>query len=420
MRKHDKQTGGKQYEEQQQIQILAALIAMTMLLTAFGGGMIAGGAAAETELIAPAFDPSPAIKVYQDTANSVVGVSSYTQNWSREQGQKDTLYSQGSGVVIAEGGYVLTNHHVIENCTSFEVLMPDGTYAKAHLVGSDSSTDLAVLQLNERQDELIPVQVGTTSGLLVGSTVIAIGNPGGEQLANTVTQGIVSALERNVSASNTSRAIKYIQHDAPINSGNSGGGLFNAAGQLVGINTLKYGASSYSNVSFEGLGFAIPVDTAYPIAMDLIEYGEVQRPQMGITATSLDGPDEAMTDYAPASVLVATVLEDGPAATAGIEQFDCITAVDGVKVTDMVELTTELDQHKDGDTVTISVVRYSDPTRVYNIASLFAGSNTNSGYGYGYGSQYGNSIFGRGYSGSGSNSFETIEIDVTLKVPAID
>ena len=146
--------------------------------------------------------------------------------------------------------------------------------------------------------------------------------------------------------------------------------------------------------------------------MDLIEFGEVQRPQMGITAASLDGPEEAMADYAPASVLVASVLEGGPAEAAGLMQFDCITAIDGVKVTDMVELTTELDQHKDGDVVRLTVVRYDDPSRVYNLASLFGTGSAQY--------PYGNSIFGYGYSSGGTNSFDTIEIEVTLKVPAAE
>lgn len=396
--------------------ILAAVVTLALVITAFSGGYLFANsfsAEAETALTAPVADPSPAISVAQQTASSVVGISSYTQTWDRTQGQTDTLYGQGSGVVIAQGGYVLTNYHVIESCTSFEILMPDGSYVDAHIVGTDSSTDLAVLQADERADELVPVAVGSTSDLLVGSTVIAIGNPGGEVLANTVTQGIVSALERNVSASNTSRQIKYIQHDASINSGNSGGGLFNVNGELVGINTLKYSGSSYDSVTFEGLGFAIPVDTAYPIAMDLIAYGEVQRPQMGITCTSLDGPDEAMTDYAPESVLVITVNEGTPAADASLLAYDCITEIDGVRVTDMVELTTELDQHQDGDTVTLTIVRYSNPSAVSNLASLFYSSS----------SQYyqgGNSFGSYGRSSGGSNSYETITVDVTLKVPTND
>lgn len=396
--------------------VFAVLITLSLMVVAFGGGMSLASSSAVAESNAPAVDPSPAIAVVQKTANSVVGISSYTQQWTRENGMTDTLYSQGSGVVIADGGYILTNYHVIEDCSSFKVLMPDGTYVKATVIGTDSSTDMAVLQVEERANELVAVTPGSVADLLVGSTVIAIGNPGGEVLANTTTQGIVSALERNVNANNTSRQIKYIQHDAPISSGNSGGGLFNVNGELVGINTLKYTGSYFDSVSFEGLGFAIPVDTAYPIAMDLIKYGEVQRPQLGITATSFtDGPEEATATYAPASVLIASVTEGGPAEQAGLQPYDFIIAIDGVSVTDMRELTTELDQHKDGDTVTLTIVRYDDPSLVYNLSGYF--NNDVNQYRSG-------SIFGR-YNGrsngfGNTSSFETLQIDVTLKVPSKD
>ncbi len=394
---------------------LAMMLTLALMFGAFAGGVLFASETAVAESGAPVSDPSPAIHVAQKTAASVVGVSSYTQTWDRNAGQQDTLYGQGSGVVIAEGGYVLTNYHVIESCSSFEVLMPDGTYVKAKVVGTDNSTDLAVLQVQERADELVPIEIATTADLLVGSTVIAIGNPGGDTLANTVTQGIVSALERNVSASNTSRAIKYVQHDASISSGNSGGGLFNISGQLIGINTLKYSGSVYSNASYEGLGFAIPVDAAYPIAMDLIQYGSVQRPQMGITCTSLTGPDEAMPNYAPTSVIVVTVNENTPAQTAGIMPYDCITEIDGVRITDMVELTTELDKHADGDKVTLTIVRYDNPANVTNLYELFA---SNSGSSSQQNRQSRSSIFGYGYSDGMANNYETLTIEVELKVPA--
>ena len=264
----------------------------------------------------PSGDPSPAIYVTEKNSNSVVGVLTNDQKWDRSTGEiVNDLISQGSGVVIADGGYILTNYHVVEDGTGYQILMPNGEKVDATIVGTDSSTDLAVVKVNEGAEMLAPVSIGATENLKVGSTVIAIGNPGGEVLANTVTQGIVSALERtSVNASNTSRRISNIQHDAAINSGNSGGGLFNYKGELVGINTLKYGGSVYSSVSVEGLGFAIPVDTAYPVAMQLIQYGEVIRPQMGITVSDTEGPDEPMSNYPPASVCSRTVEADSPAA----------------------------------------------------------------------------------------------------------
>ncbi len=362
------------------------------------------------EAVEPAADNSPAIYVYQKTANSVVGVITGTQAWDQQTRKVvDQPVAQGSGVVIAEGGYVVTNNHVIADGDSYQILMPSGEKVDATLVGADPSTDIAVLKVEgDAAGELTPVEIGSSSDLLIGSTVIAIGNPGGEVLSNTVTQGVVSALERSsVKASNTSRAINYIQHDAAINNGNSGGGLFNYKGQLVGINTLKYAGSSYSSVSFEGLGFAIPVETVFKNASDLIQFGKVQRAQLGIKAYEYSeqlGPEEPMSAYAPAGVYVMELVKDGPAEAAGLQQYDYIYAVNGVRVKSMTELTTELDKYADGETVTVQVVRYAN-------IKLTTVSNNGGYYSYFFGgmtSSY--DMF------QVSGGYETIDIDVTLKV----
>ena len=379
----------------------------------------------------PASDPSPAVYVAQRNANSVVGVITNVQSWNRSTGEvEETMYSQGSGVVIQEGGYVLTNYHVIEGGDSFQVLLPSGEKAEATLAGSDSSLDLAVLQVSgDAAKQLVPVTIGSSGNLIVGSTVVAIGNPGGEVLANTVTQGIVSALERSdVNGKNTTRTVDYIQHDAAINSGNSGGGLFNYKGELVGINTLKYSGSVYSSVSFEGLGFAIPIDTAYPIAQQLIENGSVVRPQMGVTVADYSGPDEPMSNYAPASVCIMSVNAGSPAEEAGLKQYDFIYAVNGERVTSFRELTSVLDKFSAGDTVTVTVVRYNNVYPMTNNNNGYYGNNPFGnffgGFGYGYG--YGN---GNGNSGSSSQSnpsasdlvvgggYDFVTVDVTLELP---
>ena len=378
----------------------------------------------------PASDPSPAVYVYQRNANSVVGVITNNQKWNPSTGAvEEQAYSQGSGVVIQDGGYVLTNYHVIEGGNSFQILMPSGEKANAAVAGSDSSLDLAVLQVEEQyRSQLVPVEIGSSGSLVVGSTVIAIGNPGGEVLANTVTQGVVSALERSqVDGRNTTRNVDYIQHDAAINSGNSGGGLFNYLGQLVGINTLKYSGSAYSSVSTEGLGFAIPIDAAYPIAQQLIQNGEVIRPQMGITVVDQKGPDEPITNYAPASVCIRSVTAGSPAERAGLQQYDFIYAINDQRVTSFRELTKILDQYQAGDSVEVTVVRYENAyiqpyTNNYN--SMFG--NFFGGYGYGYGPYY-----GYGDDGSGSNqqggsdngtlvvggNFQYVTVNVTLELP---
>ena len=177
---------------------------MLVCALALCGGMATGiiptmtAASAEEPVAEVSEDTNPAIYVAQKNANSVVGVITNMQDWNRSTGEtEETMIGQGSGVVIAEGGYVLTNYHVIEDGTAYQVLMPNGDKVDATLVGSDSSLDLAVLQVQEQADTLVPATIGDSTSLQVGATVIAIGNPGGEVLANTVTQGIVSALERS-------------------------------------------------------------------------------------------------------------------------------------------------------------------------------------------------------------------------------
>lgn len=393
---------------------------MTLLLSlmlvcalALMGGSMAGllgeknptAYAESTSVAEPTEDTSPAIYVAEKNINSVVGVITNSQTWDQSKGVIDEPVAQGSGVVIAEGGYILTNYHVIADGTAYQILMPSGEKVDAELVGTDSSTDLAVLKVDdEAASQLVPVTVGTTDSLKVGSTVVAIGNPGGEVLANTVTQGVVSALERNtVSGNNASRQISYIQHDAAINNGNSGGGLFNYKGELVGINTLKYSGSAYSSVTFEGLGFAIPVDTAYDIATQLIENGKVQRPGLGVTVSDWEGPDEPLNDYAPASVVIRSVNEGGAADKAGLQEYDFIYAVDGERVTSMLDLTGILDQHEAGDTVSVTVIRYNEAGMYQNMGNNIFGY----GYGYGYGSS-GQLMVGGGY--------EEITVDVTLEI----
>ncbi len=359
-------------------------------------------------LTPPASDPSPAIYVYQKTNASVVGVFTQEQQWIREyQRVQETTVASGSGVVIREGGYILTNNHVIEDGSAYQILLPSGEKVSATLVGADSSTDIAVLKLDDEEaaSQLVPVEMGSTAELMVGSTVIAIGNPGGEDLANTVTQGIVSALERsNVSASSGSRAIAYIQHDAAINSGNSGGGLFNYKGQLVGINTLKMAGSAYSQITFEGLGFAIPIETITNISDDLIEYGKVRRATMGVgVAEYYDGPEEPMRGYAPSGVYVTQVMEGTPAEEAGFKLYDCIYSLNGVRTHTYAELTTQLDQYDEGDTVEVEVVRYGQ------IQPVSTGGSSLYDY-----------YFGGGSTSSGTTlavdgGYEIIKLNVTLK-----
>ena len=386
-------------------------LALVCVLALYGGAVNQLRGVAEMTVAEPAQDTSPAIYVSQKNANSVVGVLTNQQTWNRSTGEvEDEPMGQGSGVVIAENGYILTNYHVIEGGMSYQILMPSGEKVDAWVVGSDSSTDLAVLKVDDGINELVPVSVGATENLVVGSTVVAIGNPGGEVLANTVTQGVVSALERtSVTASNTTRRISYIQHDAAINSGNSGGGLFNYKGELVGINTLKYAGSAYSSVGFEGLGLAIPVDTAYNIAMELIENGKVIRPGLGVSVIDYtDGPDKPLPNNPPKSVAIMEVNAGGAAEKAGLKQYDFIYSVDGERVSSMLDLTGILDQHEAGDEVEVTVIRY-------NQAGIYQPSNSmNSIFGYGFGYSYGSDSSSGTLIGQGG--YEEITVTVTLEI----
>ena len=403
-----------------QIAVLAMALSLAMVMGLMFSGVVAESNTTATQTVAAATvnDNNPAIYVAQKTVNSVVGVITNEESWdpSTRKTTQDMI-AQGSGVVIQAGGYILTNNHVISDGSSYQILMPSGDKADATLVGADSSTDLAVLKIDDENlaSQLTPVDLGSSSSLVVGQTAIAIGNPGGEVLANTVTSGIVSALEREVDGDRTTRDIKYIQHDAPINSGNSGGGLFDVSGRLIGINTLKYAGSQFSGVSFEGLGFAIPIDTAYPIAQALIKDGKVIRPQMGITVTDFTGPDDPMNNYPPSSVVVYSVSKDSPAEKAGMMQYDFITEINGVRVKSLRELTGELDKHEVGDTVEVTVVRYSNPTQfVSNSQYDQSQSGTDN-----FNNYFGN--FG-GFGGRNNqntqvtNSYETLKLNVTLQI----
>ena len=343
------------------------LIALLSVLTALA--VVAASAFADTGVKAQNSnaasyeieDTNPAIYVAARNANSVVGVIVNAESWN-DSTREVTVepVSEGSGVVIDDGGYIITNYHVVSDGDLFQILMPSGETVDAELIGYDSSVDLAVLKVaDEYVDQLTPAAIGSVEKLSVGSTVIAIGNPGGSTLSNTVTSGIVSCLERNVDASNTSRTINYIQHDASISSGNSGGGLFDVNGNLVGINTLKYAASAYSSVSYEGLGFAIPIDYAYDIAVQIIEQGHVRRIGLGVTVQEADGAEEATNEETPAGLYVVAVTKDSPAADAGIQEGDFIIGINDNRIYTMAVLTDVIDQCEEGDHVTVKIARYT-------------------------------------------------------------
>ena len=310
---------------------------------------------------------NPIPEIAANVRPSVVQVITSAATWdqrSREVSTEEIGYGSGTyfrALDEGEGGYILTNNHVVDEGETYQIEWLDGTIMDATLVGADEGTDIAVLQFNEPAPEgATPVPLGDSDALQIGELAIVIGNPGSgtEVLFGTVTAGIISGLEREgVSAQGSfNRPVSTIQVDAAINTGNSGGALLNAQGELVGIPTLKMTAS-YTTI-YEGLGFCIPINTAKDIIDQLIENGEVVRPRLGVTVVAQDGPDEPMRNYPPAGVRIENVEEGSPADEAGLQAYDIITEINGVRVYTNDELIAQIDQYAAGDTVELTICRY--------------------------------------------------------------
>ena len=293
---------------------------------------------------------------------AVVQVISKAMVWNPYTGEvSETEAGYGSGVYIDDRGYIVTNNHVISDAEAVEIVWLDGTTMEAEIVGTDPSTDIAVLKFEGSVDAQ-PVPLGDSDALRVGELAIAIGNPGtGSQvLYGTVTTGIISGLNREgIQASGSyTRNIEVIQTTAQINSGNSGGALLNGNGELIGIPTLK--ASFSSDSVIEGTAFAIPINDAKPIIDELIENGRVLRPRLGISVVDQNGPEEPLRDYPPAGVEIRIVEEGSPAEEAGLQVYDRITHVNGERCMNYDEMDALLDGYEAGDTVTLTVARYYD------------------------------------------------------------
>lgn len=279
---------------------------------------------------------------------STVGIVSYIQNQQSIFGGEQ---SQGSGIIISADGYIVTNEHVISGATSIKVVLQDDSEYNATLVGSDERTDLAVLKIDATG--LTPAEFGNSDQMQIGEQVIAIGNPGGLELAGTVTVGYVSAVNRSITTTN-GNTVNCVQTDAAINPGNSGGALVNTYGQVIGINSQKIAATDY-----EGIGFAISINEAQPIINDLIQYGYVRgRVVMGITMQMIDQTYAAIYGYQP-GIGVVSVEAGSPAEEAGLVAGDIITAIDGQSITTQEELNSLLEQYSPGDTITLTVYRQS-------------------------------------------------------------
>ena len=261
--------------------------------------------------------------------------------------------AEGSGIVEnAKEGYVITNEHVIDSAVSIEVVTEDGKSHSAKLVGKDVRTDLAVLKIDA--SGLTAATFGNSDQLQVGDQVLAIGNPGGSEFAGSVSSGIVSALNRTVT-SESNYSMQYIQTDAAINPGNSGGALMNMYGQVVGITSSKIAATGY-----EGMGFAIPVNTAKPVINDLIQYGYVQnRVKIGIQVSEISSTQATVRGY-PTGLLVQSVDSTSDAASKGLKVNDIITKIDGKDASSYDVFYKQMSTHKAGDTVKLTIFRISD------------------------------------------------------------
>ena len=297
---------------------------------------------------------SPFADVADVVMPCVVGVSNRANTYSIISGQTELIeQSTGSGVVVTTQGHVVTNYHVVEGASDVQVLW-QGQYLRAEVVGVDELTDLAVLRVLE--DVTLPaVRMGNAQDVRVGDWAIVIGNPLGQQFADTVTVGVISALNRELEGSSI---VKMIQTDAAINSGNSGGGMFNTRGELIGIPSLKFSSSGRRNMaSIEGIAMAIPMDVAAPVVNSIIQYGKVTRPKLGISVITLRGSEEPADGMIPAGVYVSAVGEGSAAQMAGIQADDIIIRVDGERVLMHTDLTSKIAMKQPGEQVVLTVYR---------------------------------------------------------------
>lgn len=350
-------------------------------------------------------------EIYAKLNASIVAIQSTDQS-----GQ-----SSGSGVVMSEDGYIITNAHVItdentsEVMSNISVLFSDGTQLDAKVVGTDSQTDLAVLKV-EPTSKLTPAEFGNSDDLQVGENAYAIGSPGGVQLANSMTNGIISAINRDITVND--RVMSLIQTNVTINPGNSGGALINKYGQVVGITSAKLGISYY-----EGLGFAIPINSAKEVVDELIQNGYISgRPSIGITGSNVT---EQMAQFRnlPQGVEIQSVDSRAKAASEGLQAGDVITAVNGTSITSMDDVNKIKGDMKAGEKLTLTIYRPSAQKSMNVTITLTdahdlegtdpaaqqqqsGSSNGNGGY-YSYGNGYSNGYgYGNG-NGNGGNGGST-------------
>ena len=298
-------------------------------------------------------------EIYAKYVNSCVGITVDIVS-TNVFGQTVTGAAAGSGFVITEDGYILTNYHVIDGANSIKVTFDNGKEYTATYVGGEEKNDIAVIKVDATG--LTPVVIGKSSDMLVGEQVTTIGNPLGE-LTFSESTGIISALDRSITMSD-GRQMNMIQTDCAINSGNSGGPLFNSHGEVIGIVSAKYSSgSNSSSASVEGLGFAIPMDDVASMVSDLVKNGYVTgKPIMGISVADVD---ESVTSYGvPQGAIIRVVTPDLCGAKAGLQAGDIVTKIDNTDVTSASDLTSAIGNYKPGDKVTLTIFRSGETKTV--------------------------------------------------------
>lgn len=303
------------------------------------GNSISGTPNVSTEGLTPA-------QVYAQSVDSIVTVSATVKGTMGQQGT-----STGSGFVITEDGYVVTNYHVVEGATRVAVTLHSGMEHRAQIVGYDEANDVAVLKIEAQG--LSFLKAGSSDDLIVGDQVVAIGNPLGD-LTSTMTVGYVSAKDRVITTDGA--RINMIQTDAAINSGNSGGPLLNMKGEVVGITTAKYSGTTSSGASIEGISFAVPMDDIWKKITDLRDYGYITGAALGVMVHDMD--QQAAIYYGlPMGAYVAEVNNGSAAAKAGVQARDIIIGIGEDQVTSLNELSRVLEKYSGGENTTITVWR---------------------------------------------------------------
>ncbi len=290
-------------------------------------------------------------QVYANNVSAVVGISNESTTYNIF-GQVSESASSGSGFIISSDGEILTNYHVIEGAQTLTVTLYDGSEYTAQVLGYEASSDVALIKINA--ENLSTVTLGNSSDLYVGAEVAAIGNPLGE-LTYSLNVGYISSMERSVNTDGT--PINMMQIDVSINSGNSGGPLFDMQGNVVGINTAKYSGSTTSGTTIEGIGFAIPIDDVKSILDELRENGAVlNRAYIGITPSSVTS-SEAQRYNIPLGVYVESVQQGSCGETAGLKRGDIITALDSYEIESYEDLAAALKKYRAGDEAVLTVYR---------------------------------------------------------------